>query len=323
MKIFFVVIMLLYCAEQGFAQRALYSFLRNEPSARAAALGGAFSAVHDDPTASFLNPAVIATAEDNQVSATFFKHALDINAGFFVYNTSLHRLSVRDKGSVAIGVNYMNYGQFDRADRSGVITGAFGGGDVAFSLTYANALDSNWFYGVTAKYINNRLDNSATGAVAIDAGMLYNIPKAQVNIALSVLHAGTQLASVAAVQEELPLDVRLGFNHRLRGLPLLFNFSLNRLADQTPTMLDRLANFSIGLEFYFGKAIRVRAGYDNQRRRGLAPDAQPRLAGFAGGVGLVLNGLQFDYGLNSLGMIGIAHRFTVNLQLDKLSGGQQ
>ncbi|MCU0427483.1 MAG: PorV/PorQ family protein [Candidatus Kapabacteria bacterium] len=304
-----------------FAQRGLYSFLRNDASARAAGLAGSFVAVHDDPVSLFYNPAGLASAEDNQISVTFFKHVGDINSGFVVYNTSLQTLGVQSsspvaKGSVAIGANYVNYGSFQRLDRNGAPTGSgFSGGDVAISLAYANELDSNWFYGVAVKYVNNRLDNASAGAIAVDAGMLYRIPKANVNIGLSVLNAGAQIATVNGAQEALPLDVRLGVNHRLRGLPLLLNVTLTRLADNVPVFTDRFLNFAIGGEFYFGSAVRVRIGYDNQRRREIAADAQPRLAGFSGGVGVVVDKFTIDYALTSLGIPGDVHRFSLNVRL--------
>ena len=322
-----LAVMLLVCAwglvlsPAVFAQRGLYSFLRNDASARSAALAGSFVAVHDDPVSLFYNPAGIASAEDNQLSVTFFKHVQDINSGFVVYNTSLQTLGVQSsspaaKGSVALGVNYVNYGTFQRLDRNGAPAGAsFGGGDIAFSVGYANELDSNWFYGVAVKYINNRLENVSAGALAVDAGMLYRIPKANVNIGLSVLNAGVQVATVNGSQEALPLDVRLGVNHRLRGLPLLLNLTFTRLADNVPVFTDRLLNFAIGGEFYFGSAVRVRIGYDNQRRRELAADAQPRLAGFSGGVGIALEKFSFDYALTALGMPGDVHRFSLNVRL--------
>jgi hypothetical protein len=307
-------------ASSSSAQLGAYSFLRNDASARAAALGGAFVAIHDDPTAVFYNPAAIASAEDNQVSATFFKHVLDINSGFAVFNTSLQTLGVASnspfaQGSVALSANYVNYGQFQRADRNGTVSGTFGGGDLALAATYANQLDSNWFYGVSLKYINSRLEGLSTGALAVDAGMLYRIPKANVNIGVSVLHAGTQVATVNGVAERLPIDVRIGVNHRLRGLPLLINASLSRLADSTANITDRFLNFQIGGEFYFGTAVRVRIGYDNQRRRELAADAQPRFSGFSAGAGVVLPNIGVDYALSAVGMPGIVHRISLNMKL--------
>jgi hypothetical protein len=298
----------------------LYSFLRSDASARSAALGGAFVAIHDDAAAVFTNPAVIASAEENHISATFYKHVLDINSGFLVFNTSLDSLHVPQtssfaRGSVALSANYVNYGQFERADLLGNRTGTFGGADIALGLTYANELDTNWTYGVTAKYINNRLDNASAGAFAVDAGMLYRIPKANVNIGVAVLNAGVQVSSLGGAVESLPLDVRIGVNHRLRGLPLLLNVGFARLADYTPNLAERLLNFSIGGEFYFGSAVRVRVGYDNQRRRSLAADAQPRLAGFTGGLGVAFPTFMLDYGFVALGVPGNTHRISVNWKL--------
>ncbi|TAE22482.1 MAG: hypothetical protein EAZ92_15730 [Candidatus Kapaibacterium sp.] len=308
-------------APLGTPQFGSYSFLRNDAGARAAALGGAFVAIHDDPAAVFYNPAVIASADDNQIHATFFKHVADVNSGFFVYNNSLKGLGVSSnsalaQGSVAISANYVNYGQFARTDRNGMSSGAtFGGGDLALAATYANQLDSTWFYGVSVKYINSRLDNVSTGAVAVDAGMLYRIPKANVNIGVSVLHAGTQVASLGTMPDRLPIDVRIGVNHRLRGLPLLINASFARLADSTATLPERFLNFQIGGEFYFGQAVRVRIGYDNQRRRELSPEAQPRFTGFNAGVGLALPNLGVDYALSIVGMPGMVHRVSLLLKM--------
>lgn len=305
----------------GMPQLGTYSFLRNDASARAAALGGAFMAIHDDPAAVFYNPAAIGSADAHQVQATFFKHALDINSGFLVYNNSLKSLGVQSnnalsQGSVAFSANYVNYGQFLRTDRNGISSGTtFGGGDLALALTYANQLDSNWFYGVSLKYINSQLEGFSAGALAVDAGMLYRIPKANVNIGVSVLHAGTQVATINGIAERLPVDVRIGVNHRLRGLPLLINASFARLADSTATLPERFLNFQVGGEFYFGQAVRVRIGYDNQRRRELAPDAQPRFTGFNAGVGLALQTLNVDYALSAIGMAGMVHRISLNMKL--------
>lgn len=307
--------------QAGSPQFGAYSFLRNDASARAAALGGAFVSIHDDPAAVFYNPAAIASVEDNQIQFTFFKHILDVNSGTAVYTNSLQAFGVGSnsplaQGSVALSANYINYGQFQRADRNGTLTGGtFGGGDLALAATYANQLDSNWYYGVSVKYINSRLEGVSSGALALDVGMLYRIPKANVNIGVSVLHAGTQVATVNGVQERLPIDVRIGINHRLRGLPLLINASFARLADSTANLTDRFLNFQIGGEFYFGQAVRVRIGYDNQRRRELAADAQPRFTGFNAGFGLVLANIGVDYALSAVGMPGMVHRLSVNMKL--------
>lgn len=293
-----------------FAQtNSLYRFLRNDASARSAALGGAFVSMPDDPAAVFYNPAAVATLGESRIAATYLKHALDINSGFLSYNNTLE--GIGDNGHFSVGVNYVNYGSFDRADRNGNITGTFGGYDLAAMATYANWLDSNLYYGVTVNVIVNGLESYSSSAFAVDAGVLYQMPESRTNIGLSVLHAGAQLSAIGSEREELPLDIRFGLNHRLRGLPLLLNVSLHHLADEKDNFIDRFENFSLGGELYLSSVLRARLGYDNQRRAGLASESQKKLAGLSAGIGIIIKNINIDYAMSSFGTVGTLHRVSV------------
>lgn len=288
---------------------SLYRFLRNDASARSAALGGAFVSIPEDPTAVFYNPASVATLEESTIAATYLKHALDINSGFVSYNNTLE--GIGDNGHFSVGVNYVNYGSFDRADRNGTILGTFGGYDLAAMAAYANWLDSNLYYGVAVNLIVNGLESHSSSAVALDAGILYCMPESRTNVGLSVLHAGTQISTIGSESEDLPLDIRIGINHRLRGLPLLLSLSLNRLADETDSFVDKLENFSLGGELYLSSVLRARVGYDNQRRAGLAPESQKKLAGLSAGIGIVVKNINVDYAMSSFGTVGTLHRVSI------------
>ncbi len=302
------------CATVSAQTTSLYRFLHNDASARSAALAGAFVSMPEDPTALFYNPASVATLKESRISATFLKHVLDINSGFLSYNSTLEGLG--DNGKFAVGVNYINYGSFDRADRNGVVSGTFGGYDLAVSGVYSNMLDSNLYYGVGIGLVANSLESSSSMAFTVDAGILYRLIAARTNIGLSVLHAGSQFSTLGGVRERLPLDIRLGVNHRLRGLPLLLNVSFQRLADEDESFFRRFENFSIGGELYLSTALQVRLGYDNQRRSGLAPESQRKLAGLSAGVGILIKEkINVDYGISSLGNAGTLHRFSVSAPL--------
>lgn len=316
MKTVLLALVLAYtaaCATVSAQTTSLYRFLHNDASARSAALAGAFVSMPEDISALFYNPASVSTLKESRISATFLKHVLDINSGFLAYNSTLEGLG--DNGKFAVGVNYINYGSFDRADRNGVVTGTFGGYDLAVSGVYSNILDSNLYYGIGLGFILNSLESSSSAAFAFDAGVLYRIPSARTNIGLSVLHAGSQLSSIGSEREQLPLDIRLGVNHRLRGLPLLFNVSFQRLADEQESFFRRFENFSIGGELYLSTALQVRLGYDNQRRAGLATESQKKLAGLSAGVGILIKEINIDYGISSLGNAGTMHRFSVSAPL--------
>lgn len=159
------------------------------------------------------------------------------------------------------------------------------------------------------------LEKANSLAFALDAGLIYMIPDKRTNIGLSILHVGSQVTTLEGKSESLPLDIRLGINHRLRGLPLLVNFSFHHLADETESFFDKLLNLSIGGEFYFGDYVRVRLGYDNNIRRLTAPISDKRLSGFTGGIGIQTDLLNLDYGIAQMGNSALLHRFTLGFEL--------
>lgn len=310
-KLFFAVPILLLSiisTNIAIADSSPYQFLRYQSSARGAALAGCLVSMPGDASALVFNPAAAYTVEEKMFSATFLKHVLDINSGLVSY---IHRL---EGGAVMAGaVSYTNYGSFDKADIFGVKSGSFSANDISAGFTYANELDSNLYYGVTGKLIFITLEEESSIAFAVDAGILYQLPDGRSNIGLSILHAGAQVSKIGSESESLPLDIRAGINHRLRGLPLLVNFSLHHLADETDSFFDKFTNFSIAGELYVGKYIQLRLGYDNMIRRYTSIETDRKFSGFSGGVGIKANDFNFDYGIALYGSSATMHRFSVGL----------
>lgn len=294
----------------GFAQSRAFQFLQLNASARAAALSGAFNAVADDPNAVFFNPASLATLEKRKIGFTFLKHVLDINSGLATYADNSQAF-----GHWSGSVLFTSYGSFDRANNQGVVSGSFSGSDIAFMGTYSNFLDSTLTYGTTIKAIYSSVADANSMALAVDAGILYRNVRSKLNIGFSILNIGAQLATYQGVRESLPLDARLGLSYRLRGLPLLVNVNLHHLTDETDNFFDRLSNFALGGELYVGKAVQLRVGYDNSVRNAVNSDGQTSMAGFSGGVGIVTNKVNIDYGATVLFRSGTLHRIGVNLSL--------
>lgn len=288
-----------------------FNFLRNISSARAAALSGSFVSVVDDPSAVFYNPATISSLPEKNLSVTFLKHVLDINSGNIAY---IH--DEGELGTFAGSVSFTSYGSFDYYDAAGNLTsGSFGANDLMFGASYSNILDTNLYYGVTLKFAYLSLENYATSAMAVDAGLLYRMPDGRSNLGFSILHAGGQLSKIGGVSESLPIDIRLGANHRLRGLPLLVNLNFHHLADETNNFFDKFKNFSLGGELYIGKYIQFRLGYNNHVRTKVASENEKGMTGFSGGLGIVVDSFNFDYGYAQYGTNANMHRFSVGFQL--------
>lgn len=290
-----------------------YEFLRYNQSARGAALAGATVSMTGDGSMICYNPAIVSTVGDKMLDVTFLKHVMDINSGNASYIKKFDGI-----GTFSAGAVFTNYGSFDRSNSEGDINGNFSVNDVCLDVNYGNTLDTNLFYGVGAKFIYIGLDGATSSAAAFDFGLLYSIPKSNTNIGLSVLNAGFQLSKFYNHTEKLPLDVRLGINHRLIGLPLLINFSFHHLADKEDNFFDRLANFSLGGEIYFGEKFNLRLGYDNHIRRNAAPKDDKKLSGISLGAGFKFSKFTIDYSLQQIGLSATLHRIGLSLDINNL-----
>jgi hypothetical protein len=289
-----------------------FDFIQLGISARSAGLGGAFTSMTQDQTALFFNPGTLATIDSSTISATFMKHVLDISSGMATYTLPIEKNSTE---RISISAVYTTYGSFDRTDEFGSVTGSFSANNVGLMGTYSNELDSILSYGISAKFMYATLDDLSSTALAMDAGILYRIPASRTNIGFSLLNIGTQLSTFEGITDRMPIDVRVGINHRLRGLPLLLNFSLHHLADDADAFFDRIGNFSIGGEFILSKVLDLRIGYDNYVRNATSIQGQRRFSGFAAGVGVRTAYVQVDYGVSALGTAGSIHRLTLHTSL--------
>ncbi len=289
--------------------QSTFKFLRLDTSPRAAALAGSFVANGDDPNVIFYNPAGINLLSGMPVSFSFLKHLMDINSASISFSKEFEGI-----GRFAAGVQYINYGTFIRADANGMKLGNFGVGDFALTLGYGNQLDNNFYYGANIKIIYSSIESYSSTAAALDLGLHYAIPESRWNFGFSILNLGTQLKSYFTTKEDLPLDMRLGFSKELEKLPFRLFWSFNRLSDRYDNFLDRFKQITLGGEFRFGQSLRLRFGYDNEKRKEMKIGFAG-LAGFSVGLGFIVSKYNVDYSFSSLGSVGSLHRFGISTNL--------
>jgi hypothetical protein len=289
----------------------VYDFLRNDVSPRAAALAGSFLTITGDPNSIFYNPAGLGTVETPMGSIGFFKHLLDINAGYISYSQPLE-----DLGNFGVGILYTNYGTFDETDDLGNNLGTtFGASDFAISFGYSNILDENLYYGASVKVIYSSIAGYTSSGLAGEFGLLYRVPESNVTLGASVRNLGEQLSSYLSLKEPLPLDIAVGVSVIPKGLPLLLNVNFHKLNEAQENLGDRFKAFTIGGEFTLSKVLQARVGFDNEKRKDLKLAASPGLAGFSGGIGITVSDYKIDYSLSSLGEIGNSHRISISASL--------
>ena len=288
----------------------VYDFLRLDMSARAGALGGTFVANNDDPDVVFYNPAGIKLLEKTPISFSYVKHLVGINLASLAISTDW-----KGVGRIAGAVKYINYGTFTAADEFGNKTGEYGAGEVAFILGYANNLDENFYYGANAKFIYSKIADRYSTAAALDLGLHYAIPDDQLDFGFSILNIGTQLVSYYDAKENLPLDMVIGVSKKMQHLPLKLSLDFHSLNEKQSSFFAVFGNFSVGAEFDLSKALRLRFGYNNERRKDLTIGSFAGLAGFNIGLGALISNYRFDYGYSSLGLIGSINRISVSTSL--------
>ncbi len=299
----------LFFTNVSFSQN-VYEFLELDNSARAGALAGSFVSNNDDPNVIFYNPAGLSLLNESPISFSYVKHLLDINLTSLAYSTEIEGI-----GRIGAAIKYINYGDFKETTEDGEIIGNFGAGDVAFIIGYSNSLDKNFFYGINGKVIYSSIAGYSSTGLAADLGLHYAFPEDEFDIGFAILNAGSQISAYETTKESLPLDIVIGASKRLAHLPLRLSLDFHKLNEKRDDFGSKFRAFTVGAEFTLSKALRLRLGYDNEKRKDLKIGTTSGVAGLNIGVGLVISRYDFDYGFSSMGLIGGLHRISISTAL--------
>jgi len=247
-------------------------YLRMGVGARAMAMGGAFTAVADDATAAYWNPAGLVNIE--HIEATFNYAAnmnVDRNLNYFAYTQWL--------GRGGLGISWLNAGMDDFTMRTGPedtdVTGSGDVGDNAIMIGYGLEAGS-LMLGATAKVLHeNILGESETG-FGLDLGGMFDITD-NVTAGLMIRDIGSQYGSVS-----VPYNWRFAGAVRALDDGLILSFDVDKVQD-----LDK---FQIHLGAEFG--MEVHPEYFTYFRAGLNSVEDQA---FTTGLGIAVPYVQFDY----------------------------
>jgi len=280
--------------------RTSADFLQIGLGARAAALGGAFTAVSEGPAASYWNPAGLSHLPGRQFSVGHFAWFQDVTLehGTFAF-------PVWDDIAMAVSVTYLNYGQIDGYDVNGLSTGELSAHDIAAGLSLGANLRDDLSVGITVKYISQSLDIYRASTNAIDLGVKYYMDN--VTLAAAVSNLGTKLKFYKE-SENLPAAARLGLAVSPFRSDILFAAELEKEFYGGITLRQ-------GIEVDFDGQYHLRTGYDYSA----GADGGSFISGLSMGAGVSLDFAEFDYAFTprSNATSEDLHRFTINFKLDR------
>jgi len=274
------------------------AFLDIGVGARGIGMGGAFTALADDSSAVYWNPAGLARLEKREVSASHAELGNDTREDFLAYAHPTPR------GTLAAAATYLSQGSIGGRDAAGRPTGDFQASDAAVAGAYGLKTDVADL-GVSVKYLRSHIASSEAQGVAADLGARRAFDgagpgKLIVGAALRNMGPGLKYETQ---RNDLPL--------RLAG-GAAYSFAAGRtLAFEVQTApRGGGADGGFGGEFQVMEGALLRLGWST---KSAAPEGSgfDAARGLTVGLGLERAGFRFDYAAQAAGELGAAHRFTL------------
>jgi hypothetical protein len=327
--------LLMLLSQWGLAQKggeSTYSFLDLTNSARVAALGGEVVSLLDhDINLVFHNPALLTSEIHNSLNINYVNYFAGINFGYTSYG-----FSIEDVGNFATGIQYVNYGIFDRTDELGVSQGTFRASEYAMNLIYSRSfLDTSLTVGVNLKPIFSSFEQYTSFGIAADVGITYHFEKSLTTLGLVVKNMGAQITSYTAEREKLPFEIQAGITQGLAHAPFRFSVTFQHLErwDLTYTVEDSKETITVGdeieknqfdifgdklmrhmvfgMEFLLGQNFHLDFGYNYKRRKEMKVNVHPGLVGFSVGFGFRISKFHMAFGHSSYHLAGGTNHFSL------------
>ncbi|MBQ6204300.1 MAG: type IX secretion system protein PorQ [Prevotella sp.] len=288
-KVVFSILMTLFCmALSAQESQTQYNFLRLPVSAHAAALGGDnISIIEDDPTLTFLNPALLGSVSDNTLNLNFMTYMEGVITG----SASFSRV-VNEKASWAAMAHYIDYGTMKETDANNIQTGDFSARDIALSGAFSYTLAKNLVGGITAKFITSYIGHYNSIAVGVDLGINYYNPDNEWSLSAVAKNLGGELKAYDEEYGSMPIDVQIGATKRLANSPIRLSASLVDLNHWNYKFIN---HWVVGVDLLLGEQFYLAAGYNFRRANEMKIVANDEEKGSSHGAGLSLGaGLQLD-----------------------------
>lgn len=166
------------------------NFLQMEVGARAMALGAAYVGLADDATALFWNPGGIGLNRGLRVAYQQTQMYADIRQQIF---SLMYSLSESDQ--LGLLVNYLDIGKMEETTlQEPEGTGQyFDAANISLGLTYGRQLTNRVSFGVSTKYIQERIWLETARGFAFDIGTIYNIEEKGIRIGMALTNLGPEM----------------------------------------------------------------------------------------------------------------------------------
>lgn len=261
------------------------NFLKIGIGARAASMGGAFTALADDGTSLYWNPAGLCQVENTQVLATYNMHFQEINQGYL--SLAFPMLG----GTAGVAFSYVDMGRIEGRDEEGNPTGDFGASDMQVLVGYAGKISPRLMLGVSAEMLQQSIAEAKDSTFSGNFGVLFQVSDV-LSSGIAIQNIGLNLG-----EDPLPLTYRAGLALKLDSLTI---------AVDAVKAIDADTYFCAGLEWQIADILALRGGYRTGQDNG---------SGVSYGAGFKVSKLSLDYAYVPYGDLGDTHRVSLGIGL--------
>jgi len=301
MLIILITIPVFVHATKPFEKVGTYAaqFLKIGVSARAAGMGSAYTAVANDATALYWNPAGIVELDRTEVTLNSVTWPADIDLYFagVVFRTPYL------PGTFGVTARALTMDpQIERTVYKPEGTDRwFDAGDQSYGLSYGMYFTDRFSFGATAHFLHMGLADRSVETMALDIGFIYRIGIRGMRLGMMVQSLGGEVK----------------FDERSSKMPMVFRIGLGVDAIRSGSHIlmasgefshppDNAERMNVGAEYSYDQFFYVRGGYNFNY------DTQ----GLAWGVGFRIDtsqtsDIRFDYAWEDLSFLGQAHRVTL------------
>lgn len=288
-------------ATEPFAKVGTYAlqFLKIGVSARATGMGNAFTALSNDATATYWNPAGLVDITRTSVSLNHTWWPADIALEYAAASFTLPFVP----GTFGVSARALTMDpQKERTVFLPEGTGqTFDAGDMSFGLSYAKFFTDKFSSGGTVHFIHSGLAEKSVNTFAVDFGLVYRIGLWGMRLGMVIQSLGSKV-NYDDRESKMPTVFRVSmaatpYQQGVNSLQSVFEFS-------HPS--DNQERVNVGGEYSFNQFFFLRGGYN------FNADSE----GLAGGFGLRIDTSQtsdlvVDYSWTDLDFLGEVHRISL------------
>lgn len=327
--VFLFITLITFCSVKSQTGSAVYSFLDLPASAHIAAMGGTnVSSASQDVNFSFNNPALLNQETKNTLGLNYTSYLAGIGFGSTIYG-----FNVGEQNFWAIGIRFVNYGQFQGYSDVNQPQGTFTAQDYALNVMYARPLNDQWNIGIAFQPIYSHYEVYSSLALSTNVGIHFHDENSLMSFGVVAKNIGTQITSFDRVdglygKEPLPFEIECGFTKKFEHAPIQFTLTGTNLqkwnlnyATSTASaskisfgnMLLRHLLFSVDLipsdHFYLSFS------YNNRRANELNIANVRSLSGFSGGFGFNISQIQIGFAVAEYQIGNLTYHFSLSTHL--------